>query len=96
MIIKNLSIKKKLNSLIEWLEHEYGDTINAKMCVDSVPIMEREWAKRSGIGWYGKNTLIIHPKFGSYFFLSEILLNVKLEADQPIKNFKIKKQKVIR
>ena len=38
-------IKKKLNSLIEWLEHEYGDTINAKMCVDSVPIMEREWAK---------------------------------------------------
>ncbi|MEY4203353.1 MAG: hypothetical protein RL013_1056, partial [Bacteroidota bacterium] len=54
--------------------------------VDSAPVMEREWAKRSGIGWNGRNTLTINPKAGSFFFLAEIICDLPLIYDDPIRD----------
>lgn len=73
-------IVKKLDQLLKFIKQEAGD-INGRAFVDSGPILERDWAKRSGHGWIGKNTMLINPKLGSYFFLSEIILDVDLEPD---------------
>lgn len=78
-------VRKKLNKLIKELRAKLGD-INGRCFVDSAPIMEREWAKRSGLGWLGKNTLLINPEKGSYFFLSEMIIDIELEYDNPIED----------
>lgn len=71
-------IKKKLLQLIDYLEQEIGETIIARAYVDTGPILERELAERAGIGFTGNNSMLISPLFGSYLFLSEIIL------DQPL------------
>ena len=78
-------IRRKLKALLREIRSEFG-AINGRCFVDSGPVMEREWARRAGLGWTGKNTLLIHPKAGSYFFLSEIILDLELQPDQPIKD----------
>lgn len=78
-------VRRKLKALVRDLKEEIGD-FNARVFVDSAPVMERDWAKRAGQGWIGKNTLLIHPKKGSYFFLAEIILDVEFEYDHPIKD----------
>ena len=78
-------IKKKLNALLGFIREEIGE-VNGRCFVDSAPVMEREWAKRSGVGWFGKNTLIINPKKGSYFFLAELIIDLELTADGPLKD----------
>lgn len=78
-------IKQKLKNLIHWLRDEVGE-INGRCFVDSAPVMERQWAEKSGLGWLGKNTLLIHPKKGSYFFLAELIIDLDLPADHPIKD----------
>jgi epoxyqueuosine reductase len=78
-------IKKKLHRLLKWLK-ENGNVQSGRCFVDSAPIMEREWAFRSGLGWQGKNTLLIHPKAGSYFFLAEIIIDIEIEPDHAIKD----------
>jgi len=78
-------VRRKLKELVTELKNEIGD-FNARVFVDSAPVMERDWAKRSGQGWIGKNTLLIHPKKGSYFFLAEIILDVELEYDHPMRD----------
>ena len=50
-------------------------------------MLERDWAKRSGSGWIGKNTLLINPKAGSYYFLAELIIDLELEADGPMKDY---------
>ena len=62
---------------------EWGD-IGGRVYVDSAPILERAWARQSGLGWIGKNSLLISKKKGSYFFLAEMLLDVDLEPDAPV------------
>ncbi len=79
-------IKKKLKDFLELLKEKFGD-VNGRCFVDSAPVMEREWAKRSGTGWLGKNTLLIHPKQGSYFFLAELIIDIELDADGPMKDY---------
>ncbi|GAA5224831.1 tRNA epoxyqueuosine(34) reductase QueG [Membranihabitans marinus] len=79
-------VKDKLKILEQYIHTEIHP-IEARVFVDSAPVMEREWAKKAGIGWMGKNTLIINPKKGSYFFLGEILLNIDLEYDQAIGDY---------
>ena len=79
-------IKEKLNIFLAKIKEKFGD-VNGRCFVDSAPVMEREWAKRSGTGWLGKNTLLIHPKRGSYFFLAELIIDLELEADAPMKDF---------
>ncbi len=79
-------IKNKLKELIAVLNEEIGE-INGRCFVDSAPVLERDWAKRSGVGWIGKNTMLIHPKKGSYFFLAELIIDVEIATDNPIKDY---------
>ena len=73
-------IKNKLKDLFEYIKEKTGD-INGRVFVDSAPILERAWAKKSGLGWIGKNTNLISKKNGSFFFLCEIILDLELDYD---------------
>lgn len=79
-------VKDKLKTLLAELQAEIG-AIEGRCFVDSAPVLERDWAKRSGVGWIGKNTLLIHPKAGSYFFLAELIIDLELVSDHPIKDY---------
>lgn len=75
-------IKEKLRELIFRMKEIHGH-FKARIFLDSAPVMERVWAKLSGIGWKGKNTLLINPKSGSYFFIAVLILDIPLETDAP-------------
>lgn len=75
-------IKDKLYDMVEILQNDFG-AFNARVFTDSAPIMERTWAQRSGLGWLGKNSLLISKGKGSFFFLAEIILDIELEYDPP-------------
>ena len=79
-------LKRKLKDLLAHLRDEIGE-IDGRCFVDSAPVLERDWAKRSGIGWVGKNTLLIHPRAGSYFFLAELIIDLELRPDGPMKDY---------
>lgn len=78
-------VKEKLWSLFQYIKNEAGD-IEGRCFVDSAPVMERELATRAGLGWTGKNTLLINPRKGSYFFLAEIICDLDLEYDLSIRD----------
>jgi epoxyqueuosine reductase len=75
-------VKDKMKILWDKLQSEWGD-INGRCFVDSAPVLERAWARKSGLGWQGKNGNIIQKKVGSFFFLAEIILDVDIEDDSP-------------
>jgi epoxyqueuosine reductase len=79
-------LKRKLKDLLAFIRREIGE-VNGRCFVDSAPVMERDWARRAGLGWTGKNTLLIHPKAGSFFFLSELILDLELVADDPMQDY---------
>jgi len=79
-------IKHKLKDLLRFLNEQVGE-VSGRCFVDSAPVLERDWAKRSGVGWIGKNTLLINPKAGSYFFLAELIIDLELVTDNPIKDY---------
>lgn len=79
-------VKKKLQQMLEWMKTSFGN-INSRVFVDSAPVLERDWARRSGLGWMGKNTLIIHPKKGSWFFLAEIITDLEMVYDQQLSDY---------
>lgn len=79
-------VRAKLKTLLEQIRLKYG-SIEGRVFVDSAPVLEKAWAKKSGLGWVGKNGLLIHPKKGSFFFLSEIICDLDIEADRPIKDY---------
>jgi epoxyqueuosine reductase len=79
-------VRKKLNTLFEYIKTLCG-SVEGRVFVDSAPVLERDWAKRSGLGWIGKNTMLINPKKGSFFFLGEIIIDLELEYDHPIKDY---------
>jgi len=74
---------ERTNRLLDWLRQHGGEGADGRVYVDTGPLLERELAARAGIGWIGKNTLVLNRKLGSYFFLSEIITNVALEPDAP-------------
>ena len=76
-------IKKKLKNLFSLIKEKIGN-IEGRVFVDSAPIHERAWAKISGLGWIGKNSLLLNKKMGSYFFLAEIICDLELEYDTPV------------
>lgn len=79
-------IKHKLKSLMQFIQEEIGE-VEGRVFVDSAPVMERDWARRAGVGWVGKNSLLINPKVGSYYFLAELILDLELSYDHPIKDY---------
>jgi len=78
----HFNIKDKLRELFQFIQTEIGET-EGRVFTDSAPVMERAWARRSGIGWEGKHSLIIQKNKGSFFFLAEIISDLELEYDKP-------------
>ncbi|MDX1666395.1 MAG: tRNA epoxyqueuosine(34) reductase QueG [Saprospiraceae bacterium] len=79
-------LKRKLKALLEYMREEIGQ-VEGRCFVDSAPVLERDWARRSGNGWMGKNTMLIHPRAGSYFFLAELIIDLELEYDDPMRDY---------
>lgn len=79
-------IKDKLKELLQFIQDEIGE-VGGRVFVDSAPVMDKAWAQKSGLGWMGKNANIIHPKAGSFFFIAELILDLELEPDGPIKDY---------
>jgi len=87
-------IKSKLKQICNEIEL-LSPNIKTKFYVDDGPVMDKVWAVRSGLGWMGKNTNVINPEYGSYFFLSEIFnfflseifINIEFEYDEPIEDY---------
>ena len=75
-------IKSKLKQLFQTLQEMIGE-VNGRVFVDSAPVMDKAWAKRSGLGWMGKNTNLITQKVGSFFFIAELIIDLQLEYDTP-------------
>ena len=78
-------IKDKLKEFFSLLEEEIG-AIEGRVFTDSAPVMERQWAAKSGLGWLGKHSLLLTKQKGSFFFLAEIILDLELDYDTPIAN----------
>ena len=79
-------IKDKLKTFLELIQKEIGE-VQGRAFVDSAPVHERAWAKKSGLGWIGKNSLLLNRSMGSFFFLSELIIELELEYDGPIKDY---------
>lgn len=79
-------IKDKLSELLHVIREAAG-AVNGRAFVDSAPVLDRAWAKKSGLGWVGKNTNLIHPKNGSYFFIAELIIDLELDTDVPISDY---------
>jgi epoxyqueuosine reductase len=77
-------IPPRLKLIVEFIEEQLGHSIPNRYYTDTGPILERDLAQRAGLGWVGKNTLLINPKAGSSFFLAEVLLGIELEPDQAV------------
>ncbi len=82
----HLVIKDKLKELFKFIHQEIGE-VGGRVFVDSAPVMDKVWAKKSGLGWIGKNSNLIHPKNGSFFFIAELILDLELEVDGPMKDY---------
>jgi len=76
-------LKRKLKELLKMMKEEWGD-VDGRVFVDSAPVLERVWAAKSGLGWIGKNSLLLSKKKGSYFFTAEMMLDIEFEYDTPV------------
>lgn len=79
-------IKDKLKTLMQFVQDEIGE-VGGRVFVDSAPVMDKVWAAKSGLGWVGKNSNLINTKHGSFFFIAELILDLELEPDGPIKDY---------
>jgi len=82
----HIIIREKLNQLYDFILEEVGE-VAARGFVDSAPVMDKAWAEKSGLGWIGKHTNLINKEQGSYFFIGELIIDLELETDGPIKDF---------
>lgn len=76
-------LKEKLNKLFDSIKGQ-DENVTGRVFVDSAPVMERVWARKSGLGWIGKNGLLINKKIGSFVFIGELIIDIELEYDKPI------------
>ena len=79
-------IKEKLNEFLNTLKEKIGD-VNGRAFVDSAPVLDKAWAKKSGLGWIGKNANLINKENGSFFFIAELIIDLDLEYDGPIQDY---------
>jgi epoxyqueuosine reductase len=73
-------VRGKLNALLAWVQQR-APGVQGRGVVDTAPLLERDFARRAGLGWIGKNTMLINKKLGSYLFLGALLLDCDLPAD---------------
>ena len=76
-------LKNKLNQLLEFIKEEIGD-VHGRAFVDSAPILEKAWAKKSGLGWIGKHSNMLTQKVGSFYFIAELIIDLELEPDHAV------------
>lgn len=76
-------IKDKLSQLFEYIKQEFPNA-NGRAFVDSAPLLERDLAIKAGLGWRGKNSLVLNRKLGSFFLIGELLLDIALPYDKPL------------
>ncbi len=76
-------IPSLLEELVETLQKYLGRPVRSRSYTDTGPILERDYAQQSGLGWAGKNTCLISPQHGSYFLIGETFIDVEIEPDQP-------------
>jgi epoxyqueuosine reductase len=79
-------IEGHLAKLLAKIRAEGGESVEGRAYVDTGPVLEREFSSLAGVGWIGKNTTLIHPRRGSWFFLGELFLSLDLESDRPIRD----------
>ncbi|NLE57833.1 MAG: tRNA epoxyqueuosine(34) reductase QueG, partial [Planctomycetes bacterium] len=79
-------VRKRLHHLADRLREVMDEPLQTRVCVDTAPIIEREWAAAAGIGWIGRNTMVIDAQIGSMFMLGEILTTLELEPTAPAKD----------
>ena len=80
-------LKRKMRQLLERIETQTGKLEGTRVFVDSAPVLDRAWAVRCGLGFIGKNTTLIHPKKGSFFFIGHLFLPIELEkTGRPMTN----------
>jgi epoxyqueuosine reductase len=77
-------VREKLEALLDRLRRQIGPEVRGKISSDSGPILERAIARRAGLGWVGKNTLLLSTRLGSFFVLGELFLDIPLPPDDPI------------
>jgi epoxyqueuosine reductase len=75
-------LRQRLNQLLTWLQTERPDC-HGRGVVDTAPLLERDFARRAGLGWFGKNTMLLNKRLGSYVFLAALLVDVELRSDAP-------------
>jgi epoxyqueuosine reductase len=75
-------LRERLNQLLAWLQGERADC-RGRGVVDTAPLLERDFARRAGLGWFGKNTMLLNKHLGSYFFLAALLVDLELRPDPP-------------
>ncbi len=73
----------RLETLLAWVRAERGAAVRGRAYVDTGPILERDLARRAGLGWFGKNAMLINPKKGSFFFIGSLFLDLALAPDAP-------------
>ena len=79
-------VKRKLKSLLYFIQEKIGE-VDARVFVDSAPVLDRAWAKKAGLGWVGKNANLINKNQGSYFFIAEVILDLDLSYDSSIQDY---------
>ncbi|MDP4205199.1 MAG: tRNA epoxyqueuosine(34) reductase QueG [Bacteroidota bacterium] len=77
-------LKDKLFELLNYIQSK-NTTVTGRAFVDSAPVLEKAWARRAGLGWIGKNSCLISRAYGSFFFIGELIVDIELEYDQPLK-----------
>ena len=87
-------LKQKLFAIVDRLKREVGE-FNFRVFVDSGPVLEKAWAAKAGLGWIGKNSLLLNRERGSFYFLCEIIVDFDLDYDQPIADFCAKCRKCL-
>jgi epoxyqueuosine reductase len=73
----------RLDELLAWVRDEASPGVRGRAYVDTGPILERDLARKAGLGWFGKNTMLLNPRLGSFFFLGALFLDLPLEPDAP-------------
>jgi epoxyqueuosine reductase len=82
----HIVIKEKLNQLLEFIKENIGE-VDGRAFVDSAPVLDKAWAKKSGLGWIGKNSNLINKSSGSFYFIAELIVDLDLEYDGAVKDY---------